>query len=131
MNSIPFPPLVPTSRQYTPGVYAEERFTAQNGAVTRLRYGSRRFNSTLDLAFSNITDDNAALIVQHYVDVMSGDNNATFTSVTDGTSVNLAVWLQEATAGLYWKYTEPPAVDSVQPGRSTVRVSFVGELEGN
>ena len=143
MKAINFPDLVPSSRTYKPGKFAEERFVAQNGAVTRMRYGNRRFNSNLSLQFRNISDDNAALILQHYEDVMEGDNYARFQAdvvsdgititkpnVSDGQSPSLAAWTKETESNLRWKYDGPPQVSSVKPGRSTVSCEFVGELEG-
>ena len=138
MEPIDFPDLVPSSRTYEPGRFAEERFVAQNGAVTRMRYGNRRFNSGLTLQFANISDDNAALILDHYVTVMSGDNYARFQTdsippgpnVSKGQLNNLAAYTKETLSGLKWKYAGPPQVSSVKPGLSTVSCRFVGELEG-
>lgn len=138
MEPIDFPDLVPSSRAYKPGVFAEERFIAQNGAVTRMRYGNRRFNSSLSLKFQNISDNSAALILDHYVAVMSGDNYARFQTdsippqqnISKGQSVDLTAWTKETLSGLKWKYAGPPQVSSVKPGLSTVSCEFVGELEG-
>lgn len=132
MQPISFPPLVPSGRQYSPGTFPEEVFTAQNGAVTRLRFGNRRVNSELSLTFSNITDANAALILQNFEAVMGGDYHAVFTSanVAAGVSADLVPWIVESNSALKWKYSAPPSVQSIKPGRSTVTCSFVGELEG-
>ena len=133
MKAINFPVnLVPSSRTYNPGVFAEEKFTAQNGAVTRLRYGNRMFNSTLSLTFRNITDENANKILDHYQQVMEGDNYANFTNtdVAAGAKSELQSWIKETDTNLRWKYNGPPQVSSVKPGRSTVSCKFTGELEG-
>ena len=132
MAAKPFPALVPSSRSYEPGVFPETQFQAQNGAVVRVRYGNQRAGSRLSLTFANITDTNASLILQNYVDVMSGDNYADFTdtNVAAGASENLRPWIRETNSLLKWKYASPPSVTSVKPGLSTVTCEFTGELEG-
>ena len=132
MAAVSFPALVPSSRLYTPGVFPEQQFQAQNGAVVRVRYGNQRYSSSLSLTFANITDSNAALILQNYVDVMDDDNYAEFTTsnVAAGASTNLVPWIRETNSLLKWKYASPPTVTSVKPGLSTVACEFIGELEG-
>ena len=132
MTAVSFPALAPSSRSYEPGVFPETQFQAQNGAVVRVRYGNQRAGSRLSLTFANITDTNASLILQNYVDVMSGDNYAEFTvsNVAAGASENLTPWIRETNSLLKWKYASPPSVTSVKPGLSTVTCEFTGELEG-
>jgi len=132
MAAVSFPALVPSSRSYTPGVFPEQQFQAQNGAVVRVRYGNQRYSSSLSLTFANITDSNAALILQNYVDVMDDDNYAEFTTsnVAAGVSTGLVPWVRETNSLLKWKYASPPSVTSVKPGLSTVTCEFIGELEG-
>ena len=132
MTAVSFPALVPSSRSYSPGVFPEQQFQAQNGAVVRVRYGNQRYSSSLSLTFANITDANAALILQNYVDVMDDDNYAEFTTsnVAAGADESLTPWIRETNSILKWKYASPPSVASVKPGLSTVTCEFIGELEG-
>jgi len=132
MAAVSFPALVPSSRSYEPGVFPETQFQAQNGAVVRVRYGNQRAGSRLSLTFANITDTNASLILQNYVDVMDDDNYAEFTSsnVAAGVGDSLVPWIRETNSLLKWKYASPPSVTSVKPGLSTVTCEFIGELEG-
>jgi hypothetical protein len=132
MTLISFPALVPSARSYTPGVFPETQFQAQNGAVVRVRYGNQRTNSRLSLTFSNITDANAAEVLQNYVDVMEDDNYAQFTTsnVAAGAEEGLIPFIRETNSALKWKYASPPSVTSVKPGLSTVTCEFIGELEG-
>ena len=132
MAAVSFPALVPSSRSYTPGVFPEQQFQAQNGAVVRVRYGNQRYSSSLSLTFANITDANAALILQNFVDVMDDDNYAEFSTsnVAAGVSTDLVPWIRETNSLLKWKYASPPSVTSVKPGLSTVACEFIGELEG-
>ena len=138
MAAVSFPALVPTSRSYTPGVFPEQQFQAQNGAVVRVRYGNQRYSSSLSLTFANIDDANAALILQNYVAVMGDDKYVEFTDDNDdnddyvaaGVSSGLVPWIEETNSLLKWKYASPPSVTSVKPGLSTVTCEFIGELEG-
>jgi hypothetical protein len=136
MTAISFPALVPSGRSYSPGIFPEQQFQAQNGAVVRVRYGNQRYSSSLSLTFANITDENAEKILQNYVDVMNDDNYAEFTkdnvaaTTTTGEPGVLTPWISETNSLLKWKYASPPSVQSVKPGLSTVSCEFIGELEG-
>ena len=132
MAAVAFPAIKPSSRAYSPGEYPQAQFTAINGATTTLRYGNRRFDSSLDLAFQNITDENAAKILKHYEDITVADDWATFTTSDGaaGAGADLADYLREVGgSGLRWRYDGPPSVQSVIPGRSTVQVKFIGRLD--
>ena len=122
MAAVSFPALVPSSRSYEPGVFPETQFQAQNGAVVRVRYGNQRAGSRLSLTFANITDTNASLILQNYVDVMDDDNYAEFTSsnVAAGAGDSLVPWIRETNSLLKWKYASQPSVTNVKPGLATM-----------
>ena len=132
MTAVSFPALVPSSRSYSPGVFPEQQFQSQNGAVVRVRYGNQRYSSSLSLTFANISDDSAKSILENYVAVMGDDKYAQFTTdnVAKGVSTGLVPWIQETNSLLKWKYAKPPSVTSVKPGLSTVTCEFIGELEG-
>lgn len=97
-------------------------------------YGNRRSNAELSLEFANITDEAAALILRNYEQVTPTDDWVSFTNATGslGAATELAVYLQETGgSGLRWRYVGPPDVRSVVPGRSTVQVKFVGQLDAS
>jgi hypothetical protein len=64
-----FPNLKPSSRSYEPGSYPIKTFKAQNGAETRILYGTERTEVKLSLSFANIGDANAERILDHYDEV--------------------------------------------------------------
>ena len=66
-----FPNIKPASRSYTPGVYPQVEFSAQNGAKTVIRYGNKKVNSRLNLGFTNITDEKALEILIFYEEINS------------------------------------------------------------
>lgn len=131
--AVAFPAIKPSGRSYSPGTYPQTEFRAQNGAVTVVRYGSRRVDSELSLEFQNISDSDAALILANYEAVNGPWDYVTFTTSTGavGASSTLAAYIRESGgSGLRWRYAEPPTVTSVVPGRSTVQCKFVGIMDG-
>jgi len=137
-----FPNVKPTSRSFDPGTYPSTTFEALNGVKTHIRYGKNRVNAKLTLGFSNITDDKAALIIDHYDDVNSVWDYVKFTTedgaagIDDPDTGNLltkeiigGAGTGETRKGLRWRYAAPPTVTSVYPGISNVSCSFVGCLD--
>ena len=62
-----FPDLVPTARSMSPGDFAGKVFRSQSGVESRVQYGNKAFDKTLDLEYNNIADTSAALIHDHYL----------------------------------------------------------------
>ena len=127
-----FPSIKPSSRSYNPGEYPQTKFEAQNGAKTIMRYGKNRVNATLQLGFANISDAEAALILENYEDVNSDWDYVTFSSA-NGTvgvdSTSLSNYFKESGSGLKWRYSGPPSVTSTFKGMSNVSCSFVACLD--
>ena len=122
--------LVPSTRSYSPGEYPQNEFQALNGVKTIIRYGKRRYDSTLTLGFNNIADSDAALILDNYEDINSIWDEVSFagTNVINGADSTLQSYLIERTE-LKWRYDGPPEVTSVYPGRSNVQCKFVACLD--
>jgi len=129
----PFPSgLKPTSRSYRPGKFPQVAFEALNGATTMIRYGQKPYNAQLTLTFANIDDADAARIANHYEERMATFSNVTFSGADGlaGLGSTLSVQVSEFASGLKWRYAEPPQVESVYPGISTVTCTFTGYLDG-
>ncbi len=130
-----FPRISPSTRSYSPGEYPQVEFEAQNGVKTVIRYGKYRTGSSLTLGFNNISDDDAALILDNYVEVNGEWNYVTFNRgfATAGMEPsNLRGYFTETNSsglGLKWRYDGPPEVTSVYPGRSNVQCKFVACLD--
>ena len=90
-TSRPFPSIKPSSRSYSPGTYPSTDFESLDGTKTHIRYGNKRVNATLSLGFSNITDQKAAEILDHYQAVNSVWDYVTFSQ-------------QSGTAGGKWEH---------------------------
>ena len=128
-----FPTIKPTSRSYSPGTYPSTDFESLDGTKTHLRFGNKRVNATLQLGFSNISDDDAALILDNYVDVNGEWNYVTFNRgfATSGMEPSdLYNYVRETGgSGLKWRYSAPPTVTSTFKGKSNVSCSFVACLD--
>lgn len=130
--AITFPSIEPTSRGFTAPRWPTSGITTQSGVTTRRLWGSRPSQAKLSLSFDNITDDNAALIVQAYNDAKGATTDLSLPAIIfNGASGNLTGWLNTAStgAGMKWFFAEePPTVESVAPNRSSVRVNLIAEL---
>tara|TARA_B100001063_G_scaffold241704_1_gene269072 strand:+ start:3942 stop:4322 length:381 start_codon:yes stop_codon:yes gene_type:complete len=124
-----FPSLVPTSRSFDAGDYPIRTFKSQNGAETRILYGSNRTNMKLSLSYTNITDANAELFLDHY-DEMKG----TFTTFTVARDAGKGGWEGNGDAigaeghGNKYRYESAPQLTQVRPGVSTVTVNLIGVI---
>ena len=143
---VPFPYITPSSRQYSPGEYPEERFESQNGSTTRVRYGSRRSKSKLSMSFNNITEDQAIEILDCYKQVHGSQpwKYIRFNRGDDGIDGAGGAWegvqnqrlieeyYQEnfvKASGTYWRFSTPPTVQTTFPGRVTVNCEFESFLD--
>ena len=131
MPARPFPQLTPTGRSYKPGRIPETVFTSQNGASSFIQFGGAFVNAELSLTFANISDQDAADILQHYSSVV-GDDRVTFgdNKGFGGMGAKLQGKLEDGTGLLKYRYDGPPQVTSVYPGISTVTCQFIGYLMG-
>ena len=131
-NSVPFPANLPapSARSYSPGEYSQNEFQALNGVKTIIRYGKRRYDSTLTLGFNNISDVDAAAILQNYENINSVWDEVTFngTGVIEGADSQMQSYFVERTE-LKWRYDGPPEVTSVFKGLSNVQCKFVACLD--
>lgn len=130
--AITFPTIEPTSRSFTAPRWPTSGLTTQSGVTTRRLWGSRPSQAQLSLSFDNISDDNAGLIIAAYNTAKGATTELTLPAVLfNGASAALTGWLDTTStgAGMKWFFAEePPTVESVAPGRSSVRVALVAEL---
>jgi hypothetical protein len=125
-----FPSLVPSSRSFNPGDYPTRRYQTLNGTVWKRSFGNVRVGMTIEMQFANISDDKAALIWNHYRSeagtLSRFDINPAFVFGGASTGLRQAASIDPS---VRWAYAEPPRVDSVFPGISTVNVTLVGEID--
>jgi len=124
-----FPSLVPTARSFQPGVYPQKTYRTLSGAAFKRSFGNRAYGAQLELSFDNIPDASAYSIVNHYRSQTSQNQRFRVSgSTTAGMSSSLDYLAAGTADDLRWEYAEPPSVQSVRPGRSSVRVKLSGEI---
>ena len=124
-----FPSIRPTGRSYSPGQFPTKTYRGLSGATVKRVFGNRSFGHAIDLQFENISDVSTKAILDHYYGQYG--SYARFVlpdEVFSGTSSELKGVLQ-APANILWEYAEPPQVESIFNGRSTVTVRLIGELD--
>ncbi len=119
-----YPTLKPSARTYTPGNWANKQYNSISGSETRIRYGDKRYNATLQLTYSNISDTDADKFLVDY-----DANFGTYKKFTLPSEV-LAGWSGSNyipnTGAMQFRYSAPPSIASVRPGVSVVTIQLVG-----
>lgn len=123
-----FPALKPSSRQVTQGQFATKRFNSIAGTGTTRIYGSKPFNSTIELEYQNRNDVDVLDFITSYEEARgSFDSLALPDELWDGMDVAMRTQLE----GTYiWRYASPPSVTSVAPGLSSIQITLEGQRDG-
>lgn len=128
---VAFPAIVPTSRTYVPPRWPVSEARAQSGAVSTRLWGTLPNDGLLSLGFANITDASAALFLDAHR-LAKGPVIALVLppEILAGASGPLAAAITAANTGLTWHFPQddPPRVESIIPGRSTVSVNLIARL---
>lgn len=148
-----FPELTPSRRSIALSDYPVKTYRSLSGKIYKRAYGNRPYGMTMELEFANITQDKVKLIFDHYYGQDGTLTGFNLTSAAKNTLVladfangsDLKRQLQEgdpylvitgqtgktaaeAGLGMKWYYQEPPAIESVFKGISTVTVRLVSEF---
>lgn len=123
-----FPSLTPTSRRITQGQYAVKRFTSISGTGVTRAYGSKPFNSSLDLEFSNIPDSHALLVVNAY-DSARGSKDPVELPSEVWAGMEESLWTK-LKSDYIWRFADQPVITSVTPGTSSISVRLDGQRDG-
>ena len=65
-----FPSLVPSARSFAQGDFANRKYNAISGQETRIRYGDKKYDATLNLTYQNLSDAQANLFLENYTEVL-------------------------------------------------------------
>lgn len=126
--STPFPSITPSSRKVQQGQYAVRRFSSIAGTGTTRVYGSQPFNSSMDLEFANISDEQAQLIMDAYEAARGSYDALTLPDVLwEGVEAGLKNKLQR---DYIWRFADPPTIASVVPGFSSISLTLEGQRDG-
>ena len=123
-----FPALTPTSRSFESGDFPIKTFKAQNGAETRILYGSNRTNMKLQLSYANITDAEAEQFLDHYEEVRGTFDTFNLGQAARGGWKGNSDALGAQATGNEYRYENPPQLVQVRPGVSTVTVNLIGVI---
>lgn len=124
-----FPGIKPASRSFRLGQFPTKVYRALSGATVKRSFGNRAYGYELQLSFENIADAVAVQIIDHYNSTSAGFERFTLPAeLFAGMSTALTATVQAPTQ-IKWEYAQPPDVQSVITGRSTVAVTLTGELD--
>jgi len=121
-----FPDICPVSRQFTAGQFPTRRFNSISGAGTTRLYGSKAFDSRLELEFI-VDNETAGIIFDTWYEGF-GTLERLFLppSVLTGDETLQGKLNPEY---LEWRWEREPSIQSVQPNLSRVTVNLIGRLE--
>lgn len=123
-----FPSIRPASRTYSAGQFPLKTYRALSGATVKRVFGNKAYGHSIELQFTNITDAVAKQIIDHYYGQNgSVDRFALPSAVFSGMSEAFGDELR-APDGISWEYAEPPVIEAVFNGISSVTVRLIGEL---
>ena len=122
---IPFPALIPTKRDFTLGKFPVKKFLALDGVSSTRLYGSKSFDSVLNLEFNGLTDAEVVSVNTAYKASSGG-----FLELDLPASLwrNIEPDLKKALDdGYQWRFTDqPPQVQQQVLGRFTISLSLLG-----
>ena len=119
-----YPQLIPTSRSFNAGDFANKKYSAQDGAEFRILYGDKRVGMTLQLTYTNITDADASQFIDHYHNMQGTYQQFDIGPDAKGgwqagtAYIGAVYWCSQ------WRYDSPPQLQSVYPGISSVTVTL-------
>lgn len=130
-----FPPMRPTTRTFRLGDYPTKKYTSLSGATFRRQFGNRQTGYTVEFTFKNIGDaaelreysGTTFLILDHFNKVGTNLGFTLGDRMFAGMDESIESMIQ-APSNILWRFAEPPRVQSVKPGVSTVSVKLIGEL---
>ena len=117
------PALTPTAMDFTAPEFPVKSNTSLSGVVSRRIFGNRGSRSTLQLNFDNIADSSAVEFFDAW-NASRGQLDAVTvpSEVFDGADATLTAYVSDGGDGLIWHFAEPPQVQRIKPGISSVRV---------
>lgn len=119
------------------GDYPSKTYTSLSGAVFKRAFGNKATGYTMNLTFKNIGDTEEVRslsgtvkqILDHYNSV---DGTFEKFNLPDRMFAGMNDSLKgvvQAPSNISWRYAEPPRVESVKSGLSTVTVKLIGEID--
>lgn len=118
-----FPAIVPTSMEFTAPEFPVKSNSSLSGVVSRRIFGNRGSKSMLTMSFDNLVDSVAVEFLNAWKSAKGQMEVLSVPSIVfDGADDELTAYLFDGGDGLVWHFSEPPQLERVVPGISTVRV---------
>ena len=132
-----FPAIRPTTRSFSMGDYPSKTYTSLSGAIFKRAFGNRATGYTMDLTFKNIGDTaelrslsgTVKQILDHYNSVYGTFEKFNLPDRMFAGMNDSLKGVVQAPSNISWRYAEPPKVQSIKSGLSTVTVKLIGEID--
>ena len=120
-----FPAVTPTAMDFTAPEFPVRSNTSLSGVVSRRIFGNRGSRSVLNLSFENLTDAVATEFFDAWNEAKGQLENLILpAAVFSGADASLTTYLSNGGDQLVWHFAEPPRLERVKPGVSSVRVTL-------
>lgn len=120
-----FPAVTPTAMDFTAPEFPVKSNTSLSGVVSRRIFGNRGSKSTLRLSFDNLFDATAVQFFDAWNAARGQlDSLVIPATVFDGAGAALQSYISDGGDSLVWHFAEPPQLQRVSPGISSVRVTL-------
>ena len=120
---VAFPEVTPSSMDFTAPEFPIKTNTSLSGVVSRRAFGNRGSRAVLSLNFDNLPDATAVEFLNSWKLAKGQLESLSLSSVVfDGASSDLSAYLSDGGDALIWHFSEPPQLQRVKPGISSVRV---------
>ena len=132
-----FPAIRPTTRSFSMGDYPSKTYTSLSGAIFKRAFGNKATGYMMNLTFKNIGDTQelrslsgtVKQILDHYNSVYGTFEKFNLPDRMFAGMNSSLKGVVQAPSNISWRYAEPPRVESVKSGLSTVTVKLIGEID--
>lgn len=122
---VDFPAVTPTSMSFTAPEFPVRSNTSLGGVVSRRLFGNRGSRATLTLGFENLEDWVAVDFLNAWNAARGQFDPVSVSSVVfDGAEQGLLSYLANGGDQLVWHFAEPPQIERIVPGISSVQVTL-------
>jgi hypothetical protein len=120
---VAFPEVTPSSMDFTAPEFPIKTNTSLSGVVSRRAFGNRGSRAVLSLNFDNLPDATAVEFLNSWKLAKGQLESLSLSSIVfNGASSDLSAYLSDGGDALIWHFSEPPQLQRVKPGISSVRV---------
>jgi len=120
-----FPSVTPTSMDFTAPEFPVKSNSSLSGVVSRRIFGNRGSRAVLSMNFDNLADAVAVEFLNAWKEARGQFDSLTVPAIVfDGADATLSAYLTDGGDALTWHFAEPPQLQRVKPGISSVRIAL-------